>query len=114
MLNTDEIKKDKKPAVEKKQYRILILDDHPILRRGLAQLIKQEPDFEICGEAANSTQGFQVVEKTNPHLAIVDISLEVAGFMIFISCPIRTIYSPSWSTTESSRSSDTDSISFSS
>lgn len=73
-----------KKAPMKKQYQIVILDDHPILRRGLAQLINLEPDFEVCGEAANSVDGFRSIEATHPSLVIVDISLDGSNGVEFI------------------------------
>jgi len=84
LMRNKEPVKEKVIAAGKKQYRILILDDHPILRNGLAQLINQEPDLEVCSEAANSAQGFESIEKTKPHLAIVDISLDGSNGVEFI------------------------------
>jgi DNA-binding NarL/FixJ family response regulator len=56
--------------------RILIVDDHPIVRRGLAQLIAQEPDLDVCGEAADAPEAMQQVSATQPDLAVIDISLK--------------------------------------
>ncbi len=55
--------------------RILIVDDHPLVRRGLADLIAGEPDLEVCGEAADAAEALQKVAATQPHLVVVDISL---------------------------------------
>jgi DNA-binding NarL/FixJ family response regulator len=57
-------------------FRILIVDDHPIVRRGLAELIADQPDLRICGEAADSSEALKQAELTSPDLAIVDISLK--------------------------------------
>jgi DNA-binding NarL/FixJ family response regulator len=57
-------------------YRILIVDDHPIVRHGLGELIDRQDDLEVCGEAANISEALQQVATSHPHLAIVDISLE--------------------------------------
>ncbi|MHC4617269.1 MAG: response regulator [Planctomycetota bacterium] len=54
---------------------ILVVDDHPIVRRGLTQLIEQEPDLGVCAEAENAEQALQAVENQHFDLAIVDISL---------------------------------------
>jgi DNA-binding NarL/FixJ family response regulator len=54
---------------------ILIVDDHSIVRRGLIQLINQEPDLRVCGEAENALQALEIIEKQQVDLAIVDISL---------------------------------------
>ncbi len=55
--------------------RILIVDDHPIFREGLRQMIDNEPDLKVCGEAPDSESALQAVEEQKPDLAIVDISL---------------------------------------
>lgn len=54
---------------------ILIVDDHSIVRKGLMQLINQEPDFVVCGQAENAAQALEIIEKQQVDLAIVDISL---------------------------------------
>lgn len=58
-----------------RKNRIFIVDDHPIVRRGLGQLINQEEDLVICGEADNAETALELLKKTKPDLAIVDISL---------------------------------------
>ncbi len=55
--------------------RIMIVDDHPITRRGLAELIAPELGMEICAEASDANEAMGKIEETEPHLAIVDISL---------------------------------------
>ncbi|MBE0543174.1 MAG: response regulator transcription factor [Verrucomicrobia bacterium] len=55
--------------------RILIVDDHPMMRQGLAQLINSEPDLVVCREADTARQAFEFVRREQPDLAIVDISL---------------------------------------
>jgi len=55
--------------------RILLVDDHPLLRKGLSELINQEPDLMVAGEAEDGPQALQVLAETRFDLAIVDISL---------------------------------------
>ena len=55
--------------------RILIVDDHPLVRSGFVQLISDEPDLEVCGEAADEAQALQLVAATTPDLVIIDLSL---------------------------------------
>ncbi len=60
------------------QARILIVDDHPIVRRGLAQLIDHEPDLHVAYEAENAQEAFEILESAEdnlPEIAVVDISL---------------------------------------
>ena len=55
--------------------RILIVDDHPLVRTGFAQLIGDTPDLEVCGEASDMAEGLKQIEALNPDLAIIDLSL---------------------------------------
>jgi DNA-binding NarL/FixJ family response regulator len=54
---------------------ILIVDDHPMMREGLAQLIDHEPDLCVGGQADNAGQALDAIRATPPDLAVVDISL---------------------------------------
>jgi DNA-binding NarL/FixJ family response regulator len=56
--------------------RILIIEDHPIFRLGLKELIDQEPNLTVCGEADNVSSGLNAVSESNPDLVIVDINLQ--------------------------------------
>ena len=56
--------------------RIFIVDDHPLLRRGLAELINREPDMVFCGEAEDSPSAIKMISQIKPDLVIVDISLK--------------------------------------
>jgi DNA-binding NarL/FixJ family response regulator len=56
--------------------RILIIEDHPIFRLGLKELIDQEPNLTVCGEADNVSSGLKAVSENNPDLVIVDINLQ--------------------------------------
>jgi DNA-binding NarL/FixJ family response regulator len=57
------------------KHRVLIVDDHPVLRRGLAMLINDEPDLEVCGEADDVAGGLEACDRLKPDIAVVDISL---------------------------------------
>jgi DNA-binding NarL/FixJ family response regulator len=61
---------------ESKKYRILVVDDHPIVRRGLRELVADETDLEICGEAEDVTQALQQIDATCPDVVIVDLTLK--------------------------------------
>jgi DNA-binding NarL/FixJ family response regulator len=56
--------------------RILVVDDHAVIREGLASLINQETDLVVSSEAENAEQALDILEKHKLDLAIVDISLE--------------------------------------
>jgi DNA-binding NarL/FixJ family response regulator len=55
--------------------KILIVDDHPLVRTGLAQLISDCPDLEVCGEAADMAEALKQIDASSPDLAIIDLSL---------------------------------------
>jgi len=56
--------------------RIFIVDDHPIIRQGLTQLINQEPDLVVCREAENVRTTLELISTVKPDLVITDISLK--------------------------------------
>jgi len=59
--------------------RIVIVDDHPLFRKGLEELINSESSFAVCGEAGNAAEAMEIIRKLNPDLAIVDLSLPGAN-----------------------------------
>lgn len=61
---------------EKSVSKIFVVDDHPILRQGLTQLINQEPDLRVCGEAEEAHTALEAITTVKPDLVIVDISLK--------------------------------------
>src|ERR1700733_15240830 len=61
------------PQVEKKT--VFIVDDHPLLRQGLAVFIDREPDLAVCGEAAEAQTAMTEIAAAKPDILIVDISL---------------------------------------
>ncbi len=56
--------------------RILIVDDHPMVREGLAMRISTQRDLQVCGEAATEQEALELVQATAPDLVIVDLSLK--------------------------------------
>jgi DNA-binding NarL/FixJ family response regulator len=59
--------------------RIVIVDDHPLFRKGLEQLIHSDGAFAVCGEAGNAAEAMEVIRELDPDLAIVDLSLPGAN-----------------------------------
>ena len=63
----------RKPQVKR---RILILGDHPLMRRGLIALIENEPDLSVCAVAATQREGLDAIASFAPDLVITDLSLK--------------------------------------
>jgi len=59
----------------KKRYRIVIAEDHTIIREGLRALLCGDPDFEVVGEAEDGGQAISCVEALTPHLVLMDLSM---------------------------------------
>lgn len=57
------------------RHRILIVDDHPITRYGMAQLFRLEQDLEVCGEAEDATQAITLLPTLRPDLVVCDLTL---------------------------------------
>ncbi|MCX5788988.1 MAG: response regulator transcription factor [Elusimicrobia bacterium] len=75
MPETTEAAKESQKATSKKKSRVLVVDDHPVVREGLQTLIDQESDFQVCAVAATSREAMTKVESAKPDLAIVDFTL---------------------------------------
>jgi len=61
---------------DSERRRVFIVDDHPLVREWLTNLINQQPDLRVCGEAATAAEATQAVTDAKPEVAIVDISLK--------------------------------------
>ncbi len=57
--------------------RILIVDDHAVVRKGLVMVLRQEPDFEVIGEAENGIKGLEAVESLSPDIVLADLVMPV-------------------------------------
>src|ERR1700733_7372353 len=77
--------------IMEQKIKILLVDDHPLVREGLVNLIRQHADLEICGEAANEPKALELIGSLQPDVAIVDISLE-NGSGIELVKNVKTIY----------------------
>jgi DNA-binding NarL/FixJ family response regulator len=64
---------------KKQRNRIFLVDDHPLVREWLTNLVNQQSDLEVCGEAENATDALRGIAATKPKLAIIDISLNAAS-----------------------------------
>lgn len=63
-------------GVRDRPYAVMLVDDHPIVRHGMKQLIQLEKDLKICGEADCAPAGLEIMRRTNPDLGLVDITLQ--------------------------------------
>jgi DNA-binding NarL/FixJ family response regulator len=82
--------KSQNPASPRKS-RILVVDDHPIVRQGLALLINQEADLLVCGEAEEASGAMHVLASAKPDILIVDISLNGPDGLDLLKS-IRNVY----------------------
>lgn len=77
--------------------RILIADDHPIVRDGLRRLLETEPDFQVVGQAADGREAVKLVRDVQPDILLLDLSmprlpgLEVLRELSDSASPVRTI-----------------------
>jgi DNA-binding NarL/FixJ family response regulator len=73
-----------KESMMKRVSRIVVVDDHPLVRKGLAELICNEDDLDVCGEAAGTPEAIQLVGKEKPDLVIIDLTLKEGSGMELI------------------------------
>ncbi|EHA1081573.1 response regulator [Photobacterium damselae] len=57
-------------------WQIIIVDDHPLMRRGINQLLSFEPEFNVIGEASNGVDAVALVLETNPDLILLDLNMK--------------------------------------
>jgi len=67
------------------RYRILIVDDHPIVRDGLIRLIATDPTLEVCGQTGDGNSVLQLIQEKKPDAVILDLSLGTADGMDILS-----------------------------
>jgi DNA-binding NarL/FixJ family response regulator len=66
------------------RHRIFILDDHPITRYGLVQLLDHQPDLVVCGEADNVLEGLAAIKSARPDLVLADLTMPGKSGLDFI------------------------------
>lgn len=69
----------KRSEVPQRVTRVLLVDDHPIVRRGVAELIGDEMDLEVCGEADSVSAALELLRTVDPDVVVVDLTLSDAG-----------------------------------
>lgn len=77
-IEIDEIMNDKEKqyGADDKQFRILVVDDHPLVHHELVRFISGQPGFTVCAEAESTSRSLEIIEKEQIDLAIVNISLD--------------------------------------
>ena len=74
-------------------WTVLIVEDYPLVREGLAALLRQGPDYSLCGEAEDAVTALELVEKHRPDIVCLDLRLgDVDGFDLIRR--IKTIHPP--------------------
>jgi DNA-binding NarL/FixJ family response regulator len=63
------------PEAKGNVRRVFLVDDHPLIRKGINDLISEQPDLQVCGEAGSAPQAVAAIARLKPDLVIVDISL---------------------------------------
>src|SRR5438309_1437640 len=58
------------------QCKVFVVDDHPIVRQGLVQLISSESDLVVCGEGEDAYEALRAIRQIQPDLVLLDISLK--------------------------------------
>jgi DNA-binding NarL/FixJ family response regulator len=66
----------RRPENRGRKAQILLVDDHELVRFGVARLIEAQPDLRVCGEAAGAAAALELVRTTHPDLAIIDLTLK--------------------------------------
>jgi NarL family two-component system response regulator LiaR len=64
-------------SAEPQDIRILLVDDHPLVRRALRDILEKEPDFHVIGEVGNGEEAVAMTEEHHPDIVIMDISMPV-------------------------------------
>ena len=72
--------------------KVVIVDDHPLLREGVARTLSEQPDFEVVGEGASAAEAIALAERLLPDIIILDVSMPGGGIdaarRISVSCPV--------------------------
>jgi len=80
------------------EIRIVIADDHPIVRKGLRQVIEEEPDLRVVAEAGDGETGLALIQKLQPQVAVLDLDMPkldgfaVAGEIRKSNVPVEIIF----------------------
>jgi DNA-binding NarL/FixJ family response regulator len=84
------VREKPRDKIDRNKAKILIVDDHPLVREGLADLVNKEKDLVVCGQAEDAYQAMEAIRELKPDMVIVDISLkETSGLELIKDIKIR-------------------------
>jgi DNA-binding NarL/FixJ family response regulator len=69
---------------ERKRYKVVLVDDHPVTCQGVAALVSQSRDMEVVGQASSAPAGLALIQEHEPELAVVDVSLRGTSGIEFV------------------------------
>jgi DNA-binding NarL/FixJ family response regulator len=64
---------------EKLKRRVLVIDDHPLMRRSMIEALEREPDFTVCGQAGDAAEGLAASASLHPDLVLTDLQLKASS-----------------------------------
>ena len=80
------------------EVKLLIVDDHPVFRRGLREIIEEHPRFKIIGEAGDGESGMRLAAESHPDIAVVDIDMpgqsgfDMARSLRRMNSPVKVVF----------------------
>jgi DNA-binding NarL/FixJ family response regulator len=80
------------------EIRLVVVDDHPIVRKGLRDMIDAEPDLNVVAEAGDGEAGLELIRALQPHIAVLDLDMpKLDGFAVAteiskLNLPVETIF----------------------
>ena len=72
------------PEKTKRKHRVLIVDDHVMVREGVAEIVKNQPDLDVCGMASNAIEAADAISRLTPDLVLLDITMPGKSGVEFI------------------------------
>jgi DNA-binding NarL/FixJ family response regulator len=75
---------DSVPAVPGRKYGVFVVDDHSMIRQGVARTVEADPDLALCGEAASVKEALAFLERTPADVVLLDLSLQSSDGVSFI------------------------------